>query len=156
MFIHNQMEREHQAQQDAIKQRVLEIGVDTAVEITKILNQEIINHGEIQTDNPAIWQGWLHQKDNEDWQAMLISMRELMREYPGFFKQRDMEILDTVWVTLKSKEHVERVLDTKKYKGTAWRAIHTVREVICRCWDLYLPNSDSSKKQKVEDFFDFN
>lgn len=156
MFIHNQMERNYYKQQDAIKQRVTEIGVDTAVEITKILNEEILKGGEIQEDNSAIWDGWLHKKDNEDWQAMLIAMRELMREYPRFFKQKDMDILDTVWTTLQSKGNVERVLDTKKYKGTAWGAIHTVREVVCRCWDLYLPNNDGSKRQKVDDFFEFN
>jgi hypothetical protein len=128
----------------------LELSIDIACRITHILNDEILKAGEIQINNATIWQGMLHKMDNEIWRGILEMFIELNQQQPQMLSIQDLgNVTDAVALLDKYDNHYDRVLDMKNRhvdaKKTAWRALMSTREIICRCWGLELPNSNSSR-----------
>jgi hypothetical protein len=128
----------------------IQLSVDIAVKIAKILNDEILSKGQIQINNKKIWDGMLHKMENEVWRGVLEMFVELEHQHPNMITLQDMRnISDALALLDKFDAYYDRVLDMRNKdvgaKKTAWRALMTTREVICRCWGLDLPNKDSSK-----------
>jgi hypothetical protein len=128
----------------------IDISIDIAAKITKILNDEILKGGEIQINNSVIWDGMLHKMDNAVWRGVLEVMFALNSEHPHLLTIQDLRNLEDAAALLnKYENYYDRVLDMKNRhvdaKKTAWRALMSTREIICRCWELDLPNSKHSK-----------
>lgn len=126
------------------------LSVDIAVRITKILNDEILKGGEIQINNTVIWDTMLHQMDNTVWRGILEMLVQLNTQHQHLLTMNDMRaVSDALALLDRFENYYDSVLDMNnrhvQAKRTAWRALMTTREVICRCWDLDLPNSDTSK-----------
>ena len=126
------------------------LSVDIAVRITKILNDEILKGGEIQINNSVIWDTMLHQMDNTVWRGILEMLVQLNTQHQHLLTMNDMRaVSDALALLDRFENYYDSVLDMNnrhvQAKRTAWRALMTTREVICRCWDLDLPNSDTSK-----------
>lgn len=128
----------------------LELSVEIAVRITKMLNDQILKTGQIQLNNKVIWDGMLHKMDNEVWRGILTMLVELNEQHPWLISLQDLRnISDALALLDKYDNYYDRVLDMRNRhvdaKKTAWRALMTTREIICRCWDLDLPNEDRSR-----------
>lgn len=128
----------------------LELSVEIAVRITKMLNDQILKTGQIQLNNKVIWDGMLHKMDNEVWRGILTMLVELNEQHPRLISLQDLRnISDALALLDKYDNYYDRVLDMRNRhvdaKKTAWRALMTTREIICRCWDLDLPNEDRSR-----------
>lgn len=126
------------------------LSVDIACKITALLNDEILKSGEIQINNKAIWDGMLHRMDNEIWRGILEMFEELNQQHGHMLTIQDQKnITDALHLLNKFAAHYDRVLDMKNRhvdaKKTAWRALMSTREIICRCWGLDLPNSNNSR-----------
>lgn len=127
-----------------------EISVDIATRITHILNDEIRKSGQIQINNKTIWNTMLHKMDNEVWRGILEMFQELNKEHGSYLTIQDLKnITDALALLDKYDNFYDRVLDMKNRhvdaKKTAWRALMSTREIVCRCWGLDLPNSDKSR-----------
>lgn len=127
-----------------------QISVDIACRITKILNDEILKSGQIQINNKTIWDGMLHKMDNSVWRGILEMLTELNEQSPGMLTLQDLRnIQDALKLLDKFEDYYDSVLDMKNRhvdaKKVAWKTLMSTREIICRCWDLNLPNDDKSK-----------
>lgn len=126
------------------------VAVEILTRIAKMLNAEIETSGEIQINNKTIWEGYLHKMDNAVWTACLEALVELNQQHPEMLTMSDYASVETALKTVrKHQDYYDRVLDMRNkhldHKKLAWRAFMTIREVVNRCWDLDLPNSDTSK-----------
>ena len=127
-----------------------ELSVDIAVRITKILNDIILASGEIQINNPKIWDGMLHKMDNSVWRGILEMLVELNQQHPAMLTLQDLRnVTDALNLLNKYDNYYDRVLDMKNphvdAKRSAWRALMSTREIICRCWSQDLPNNNASR-----------
>ena len=128
----------------------LELSIEIATRITKMLNDIILTKGQIQLNNKTIWAGMLHKMDNEVWQGILSMLQELNAQHPQLLTLQDLQNISDAQALLdKYANYYDRVLDMRNRhvdaKKTAWKMLMTTREVICRCWDLDLPNEDRSR-----------
>jgi len=133
-----------------------ELSIDIMARITQVMNEIITTSGEIQINNNRLWKGMLHQFDNTHWRGMISVLKRLNQQHPEML---DMDCVDA----LVSAEHLldrydayyDAVLDVKNAKvngkTVAWKLLHGVRETVCRCWGVDLPNADSSKKTSTFD-----
>lgn len=127
-----------------------ELSAAIAAKITHKLNDEILKSGEIQINNKVIWDGMLHRMDNAVWRGILELFLELDAQYPNILTIQDLKnVQDAVALLNRYENYYDKVLDMKNRhvdaKKTAWRALMSTREIVCRCWDLDLPNKNSSK-----------
>lgn len=128
----------------------VELAVDIAVKITGMLNDEILSKGQLQLNNKVIWDGMLHKMDNHVWRNVLEMLQQLNEQHSSLVTIQDQRnISDALRLLDKYENYYDRVLDMKNKhvdaKKTAWRALMSTREIICRCWNLDIPNQDSSK-----------
>ena len=128
----------------------LELSIEIAVRITKMLNDIILKNGQIQLNNKTIWDGMLHKMDNEVWQGIITMLLELNAQHPRLLTIQDVRnISDAQGLLDKYANYYDRVLDMRNRhvdaKKTAWKTLMTTREIICRCWELDLPNEDRSR-----------
>jgi hypothetical protein len=128
----------------------LELSIEIAYNIAKMLNHTIETDGEIKINNKTIWKGYLHQMDNNVWYGLVDLLEQLQQQSPGVFKPYDEKNLADARAALdKHSPYYDNVLDMKNRhldnKKIAWRMLMTVREVWNRCCDIHLPNSDKSK-----------
>lgn len=128
----------------------LELSVEIATRITKMLNDIILSSGQIQLNNKTIWDGMLHKMDNEVWQGIISMLLELNAQHPHTLTIQDLRnVSDAQALLNKYANYYDRVLDMRNRhvdaKKTAWKTLMTTREVICRCWELDLPNEDRSR-----------
>lgn len=118
----------------------LERGLDRWQEAADFLNGIVIDKGTIDINNQGIWQGILHDWDNEDWILVLEAVGELYQSHRGFFKtyHKDALLNSTKILMDRGSDH-PRILDTKPYKGVEWRMLMTLRELWNSCQDQYIP-----------------
>lgn len=119
----------------------IEQGIERWSEAAVTLNSIIQQQGHIDINNREIWNGFLHDWDNEDWTLVIEALGELYSLHRGFFKAYHKEAMINATKTLMDRGHEHpRILDTKPYKGLAWRMLMTLREVWNHSNDLYIPN----------------
>ncbi len=118
----------------------LERGLDRWQEAAQFLNDIVKEHGQIEINNHAIWNGILHDWDNEDWQLVLEAVGDLYSNHRGFFRPHHKDAFHNTVKTLLDRgwEH-PRILDTKPYKGLEWRMLMTLRELWNQATDQHLP-----------------
>jgi len=132
-----------------IQTHILEEGVKHWSDMAKALNEEILEHGEIQKNNKTIWDNYLHQWTNWEYATVLGVMRDLMDSNPEYFRgNHESAILTAETVLMRNWEsEKDRVLDQRRFKEVAWKLIMTMREVWNRVQGIDLPNSDQSRRR---------
>jgi hypothetical protein len=125
----------------------LEQGVELWGKAAEMLNSVIKRHGKIEANNKEIWQTFLHQWSNEEWELVIVSVAILYDAYPNYFKRFHIDALKQAGSTLlKYKDTTDMVLDKKQHKSIEWRMLMTLRELWNACRDDYVPNDNSARK----------
>lgn len=127
-----------------------ELSITILCVIQKTLNNIIESSGEIKINNKTIWDGFLHQMDNAVWRGCLETLAVLNDQHPELFSLNHYAaISDGLTALDKFDQYYDKVLDmnTKhiKHKGTAWKCLMTIREVLNNCQGINIPNKDTSK-----------
>lgn len=127
-----------------------QLSASIVAKITHMLNDEILKGGEIQINNKVIWDGMLHRMDNTVWRGCIELLLELNQQHGEMLTLQDLRNLEDALALLnRYDQHYDRVLDMKNRhvdaKKTAWRALMSMREIVCRCWAVDLPNSNTSR-----------
>jgi len=127
-----------------------ELSVAIMRHIQKTLNNIIESTGEIQINNKTIWDGYLHQMDNEVWRGILETMNLLSKQHPELFTLYQLVAIGEGLAALdKYEDYYDKVLNMKtkviSNKGIAWKCFMTVREVMNKACDIDIPNSNVSR-----------
>lgn len=111
-------------------ERALDLWEDFALTQNEIIKQQ----GDINRDDPRMWQGYLHKWSNEEWRLVLEAVGELLTSHPYIFKrfQRDA-FVKAVQTLLKYESSHDRCLDVKQHKAIAWKMSMTLRELWNQC-----------------------
>jgi hypothetical protein len=112
----------------------LEQALDLWQSFAETQNAIVKEQGDINKDDPRMWQGYLHKWSNEEWRMVLEAVGELLTAHPTVFKrfQRDA-FVKAVQTLLKYENSHDRCLDTKQHKHTAWKMAMTLRELWNQC-----------------------
>jgi hypothetical protein len=131
--------------------------IDKFCDVAEFLNSEIEKSGEIQKNNLAIWNDYLHSFTNKDWED--ISTVVALLSETQYVKGEHIDLFDGVLNALdRMGEYYDNVMDLQKRgyinnKPIAWKGIMYVREIYCDICDIYLPNTDESKLTHKEKLF---
>lgn len=128
-----------------------ELSVDIICEITRQLNNQILEHGELQKNNMFIWKQILHKMSNEVWEGALTVLLEVCEYYPQMAQWNDKPYLETALRTVdKYSAYYDNVLDMSNkhlhHKAIAWRSLMIMREIVTKVWGIDLPNHNTSKR----------
>lgn len=128
----------------------LALSVEIMVRIQRMLNLEIQKHGELSINNKTIWQGFLHQMDNNSWSACIEALELLMLQHPLYFQSYHEKNIETAQAAIiKYGDYYDNVLDMRNrhlnHKRIAWGCLMSIREILNAVEGIRLPNSDSSK-----------
>jgi len=116
-------------------------GIDKWQALVNTLNDIIKAEGRIDINNPRIWEGYLHQYKNKDWEEMLEAFGELLIEHPEFFESfHKKNFKTTAEALLDNPNNHKRILDTKPNKRKAWAMIMSMREVWNNATGKNIPN----------------
>jgi hypothetical protein len=124
----------------------LETGNLLCEHITEVLNRIITTTGEqIQKDNKEIWDGFLHQLNNDEWAAMFLAFKTLVDRENLSLRPDQQRKFDAAYTTFKRDSLLrERCMDirnrAKNTKDLAWAMIMTIREVWNFSKGLDIPN----------------
>jgi hypothetical protein len=123
----------------------LERGVELWGSLAELLNDIILHTGkQIQKDNKAIWDGFLHKWSNQDWMTALEAVAHLAQTHPEVFHKGQKETIgEAVKTLLKGSPYYERVMDRKMNKSIEWRTIMVMRELWNQARAVDIPNEDS-------------
>ena len=127
-----------------------ELSVVIMCHIQKTLNNIIESTGEIQINNKTIWDGYLHQMDNEVWRGILETLNTLSKQHPELFTLHQFVAIGEGLQALdKFENYYDKVLNMKtrniSHKGIGWKCFMTVREVMNKACGIDIPNSNVSR-----------
>lgn len=139
-------------------------GYEICQYITDTLNNLITSTGkQIDRNEKAIWDGFLHKASNEDWDDMFAAFKDVIDTKGIHLTQHQQLKFDEAYTTFKrDRHHRERCMDVEvKFKSTkklAWAMIMTIREVFNEVNKVSIPNQDSNvtiikskgKQQRIE------
>lgn len=119
--------------------------------ITGVLNNLIIKSGkQIDRDEKAIWDDFLHQLTNDEWESMFMAFKELVSKHGIFLSHHQQRKYDEAYTTFQKDKHKrEKCLDIlNKFMNTrtlAWGMIMVIREVVNQANKVDVPNVDAPK-----------
>lgn len=123
-----------------------ERGLELWESLTATLNEQITVTGKkIDINNPTIWNNWLHQLTNQDWEDMLAAFAECFQEDSNIAKAYHVNNVERARSTLLRGDPNKRILDQKINKKIAWATMMTLREVMNGIRDVNIPNEDAPK-----------
>lgn len=112
------------------------------------------SQGDIHRDDARIWDGYLHQWNNEEWIAVTECVAELYTRYPEMFESYHTKTLkETAHTLIKHQAGHGRVLDTKMYKTLAWKMSMSLEEIWRNCM-VTATNNNKSVISPMERLFD--
>ena len=117
--------------------------------ITDILNDLITSTGkQIDRNEKIIWDGFLHQVLNDEWESMFMAFKELVAKNNIFLTHHQQRKFDEAYLTFqKDKVKRERCMDIRNRfmntKELAWSMIMTIREVNNLSKGRDIPNVDA-------------
>lgn len=120
--------------------------------ITDVLNNIITTTGrQIDRDEAAIWDGFLHQLNNDEWESMFMAFKELVAKHNIFLSHHQQRKFDDAYTTFKRDSlKRERCMDIRNKfmntKNLAWGMIMTIREVVNQANKVDIPNVDAPKQ----------
>jgi hypothetical protein len=132
----------------------LQMGYELNQHITTVLNNIITDTGrQIERDNELIWDGFLHQLNNDDWAAMFAAFDDLVTKKDIFLTPHQQRKFQDAYTTFKrDKDLRPKCMDIRtKFKSTkdlAWAMIMIIREVVNASNGVNIPNVDSGLKPK--------
>lgn len=118
--------------------------------ITDVLNDLIVKTGkQIDKDETVIWDGFLHQLNNDEWASMFLAFKELVSNNNIFLTHHQQRKFDEAYMTFeKDKLKRERCMDIRNRfmntKQLAWSMIMTIREVYNTVKGRDIPNVDAA------------
>jgi hypothetical protein len=119
--------------------------------ITEVLNTLITTTGkQIDKDEPQIWDGFLHQITNDEWESMFMAFKQIVEDHKIHLTHHQQRKFDEAYMTFqKDKVKRERCMDIRNRfmntKTLAWGMIMTVREVVNASKGQDIPNVDKPK-----------
>lgn len=134
----------------------LERGIDLCKEIQGRLNDIIREQGSVLLDDTRIWDEWLVQRSNEDWELMFEVLAELENHLTPSQARQIMEAMEYY----KKNKHKQRCMDrNRRYKKPAWQSVMVIREVFNSIEGIYLPNRNekatiASVREKYANVFE--
>ena len=123
--------------------------------IAQVLNDIITKTGkQIDKDEPAIWDGFLHQLTNDEWESMFTAFKVLIEQHKIHLTHHQQRKFDEAWITFQKDKHKrERCMDIRnKFMNTktlAWGMIMTIREVQNQVNKKDIPNVDKPKEPEA-------
>ena len=133
------------------------LGYDLCDHITEKLNNIITTTGKkIPKDHKTIWDGFLHEINNDDWESMFQAFKEAVRAHEIDLTDSQEQAFMTAWTAFqKYKNHHDRCMDvrSKTYnnKPLAWKMIMTIREIWNKIAGVDIPNIDGPERPKPEE-----
>lgn len=127
----------------------LEQGYELCQHITDTLNNIINKTGrQIDKNEPEIWDGFLHQASNQDWEDMFAAFKHMISNSEVFLENHQQCKFDEAYTTFqRDKNKRERCMDIRnKYKNTkymAWSMIMIIREVVNAINGVKISNTNS-------------
>lgn len=124
--------------------------------ITQVLNDIITKTGkQIDKDEPEIWQGFLHQLTNDEWESIFMAFKHLVDEHSIHLTHHQQRKFDEAYMTFqKDKLKRERCMDIRNRfmntKTLAWGMIMTVREVVNQVYKQDIPNVDKPREPEPQ------
>jgi hypothetical protein len=117
--------------------------------ITDVLNDIIIStKRQIDRDEKKIWDGFLHELSNEDWENMFAAFEDLLKTSPSLltnYQSRKYEEARQIFNIDKHRR--ERCMDIRnKFMNTkekAWSMIMVIREYYNATQNKNIPNVDT-------------
>jgi hypothetical protein len=116
--------------------------------ITQVLNDIITKTGkQIDKDEPAIWDGFLHQLTNDEWESIFTAFKLLIEQHSIHLTHHQQRKFDEAYITFqKDKLKRDRCMDVRNRfmntKTLAWGMIMTIREVVNQVNKTNIPNVD--------------
>ena len=120
--------------------------------ITDILNNIIISTGkQIDKNEKSIWDDFLHQINNDEWESMFMGFKETVAKHRVFLTHHQQRKFDEAYTTFQKDKHKrERCMDIRNKfmntKDTAWAMIMVIREITNQATGIDIPNVDAPKK----------
>ena len=122
-------------------------------EIATKLNQRVASPTGLTINDREIWNNYLHRWNNREWLIMLSVLERLYDQHPEYFSAGHKTVIDEcLKYILQHGDTEPRVLDQNRsglhFKGTAWRAICSIREIYnaIQGWDI--PNEITTRSAK--------
>ena len=121
-------------------------GIEIIVALADLLNEICRTEGGIRRNDPRIWNDYLHNFTEDEWQAIVTALDHIHQEEPGTVYPQDSRVIES------SREALKRArLTGKSFVGTpmnprsgnktlAWQLTMTVREVANRVNGVHIPN----------------
>lgn len=129
-----------------------ERGIDLWEQLTDTLNNEITTTGKkIDINNKTIWNQWLHQLNNQDWEDMLAAFAECYQEDNSIAANYHINNIERARSTLLRGDPNKRVLDQKINKKLAWATMMTLRETLNKIRGITVPNEDRKQTKRKTD-----
>jgi hypothetical protein len=126
-------------------------GYELCQAITDLLNSIIVNSGkQIDKNEKAIWDGFLHQATNQDWEDIFAAFKHMINTGGVHLTHYQQTRFDEAYTTFQQDKHRrERCMDIKyKFKNTkvlSWGMIMVIREVVNTINGVDIPNKDIVK-----------
>lgn len=126
-------------------------GIVLCEHITEVLNTLITSTGkQIDKNEPKIWDDFLHQLTNDEWESMFMAFKEVVAKHDILLTNHQQRKFDEAYTTFqKDKLKRESCMDIRnKFMNTkqlAWGMIMTIREVINQVNKKEVPNVDTAK-----------
>ena len=144
-------------------QRILE-GCDLIESLCDMLNGEIRKGGMLKRNNHTIWQGYLHQWTNSEWEKVLDGFEHMCSAKGTMLTHHQQDALDKARFNLKKFYSISnRCMDIRKgsrlynqygidTQVDTWRFMMILREIYCGWIGLNLPNDDGGKDEPPTPF----
>lgn len=119
--------------------------------ITNVLNNLITTTGkQIDRDEKVIWDEFLHQLTNDEWDSMFMAFKEIVDKHGILLTHHQQRKYDEAYTTFqKDKLKREKCMDIlNKFMNTrtlAWGMIMVIREVVNQANKVDVPNVDAPK-----------
>lgn len=133
-----------------------EDGLILCQHITDVLNNLITSKGQqINRNEPAIWNDFLHQLNNDDWESMFMAFKQTISKSNVLLTHHQQRKFDEAYTTFQKDKHKrEKCMDIlNKFMNTrtlAWSMIMVIREVMNQVNGVDVPNVDAAKKPEVK------
>lgn len=124
--------------------------------ITTVLNNLITSKGkQIDRDEKVIWDDFLHQLTNDEWESMFMAFKQLVDKHSIILTNHQDRKFSEAYTTFQKDKHKrEKCLDIlNKFMNTrslAWGMIMVIREVVNQANKVDIPNVDAPKIKETK------
>jgi hypothetical protein len=123
--------------------------------ITTVLNTLITTKGkQLDKNEKAIWDDFLHQLTNDEWESMFMAFKHLVDKHRILLTDHQQRKFDEAYMTFQKDKHKrERCMDIRNKfmntKNLAWSMIMIIREIHNLTTNTDVPNVDKPKQPEI-------